>query len=138
MVISAYHVNNVLRVYGDQLRQSKISSRFNHTDPGKPDRISISSNARRKTIIDNITNNIINKITRYGPNDHVEKEVFEKLENEYGAQLAISGHNPNELLFKEINEQGETINSLSIEDSSFLTNKLKEITQETIDKNMKS
>jgi hypothetical protein len=138
MVISAYHVNNVLRVYGDQLRQSKISNSLNHTDPAKPDRISISSNARRKTIIDNITTNIINKITQYGPHDNVEKEVFEKLENEYGRQLTISGDNPNELVFKEINEQGETINSLSIEDSSFLTNKLKEITQETIDKNMKS
>ncbi|MGD8770158.1 MAG: hypothetical protein PVJ20_12930 [Desulfobacterales bacterium] len=138
MVISAYHVNNVLRVYGDQLRQSKISSRLNNTDPSKPDRISISSNARRKTIIDNITTNIINKITQYGPHDNVEKEVFEKLEDEYGAQLTISGDNPKELVFKEINEHGETINSLSIEDSSFLTNKLKEITQETIDKNMKS
>jgi hypothetical protein len=138
MVISAYHVNNVLRVYGDQLRQSKISSRLNNTDPSKPDRISISSNARRKTIIDNITNNIINKITQYGPHDNVEKEVFEKLEDEYGAQLTISADNPKELVFKEINEHGETINSLSIEDSSFLTNKLKEITQETIDKNMKS
>jgi hypothetical protein len=138
MVISAYHVNNVLRVYGDQLRQSRISNRAKNTDSSTPDRISISSTARRKTIIENITNNIINKITQYGPHDHVEKEVFEKLENEYGAFLSISGDNPNELVFKEINEHGETINSLSIEDSSFLTNKLKEITQETIDKNMKS
>ena len=138
MVISAYHVNNVLRVYGDQLRQSKISSRPKNADSSTPDRISISSTARRKTIIENITNNIINKITQYGPHEYVEKEVFEKLENEYGGFLAVSGDHPNELVFKEINEHGETINSLSIEDSSFLTNKLKEITQETIDKNMKS
>jgi hypothetical protein len=137
MVISAYHVNNVLRVYGDQLRQSKISSRLKNTDSSTPDRISISSNARRKTIIDNITTNIINKITQYGPHDNVEKEVFEKLENEYGAQLTISGDNPKKLVFKEIDEHGETINSLSIEDSSILTNKLKEITKETIDKNMR-
>jgi len=137
MVISAYHVNNVLRVYGDQLRQSKISSRLKNTDSSTPDRISISSNARRKTIIDNITTNIINKITQYGPHDNVEKEVFEKLENEYGAQLTISGDNPKKLVFKEIDEHGETINSLSIEDSSILTNKLKEITEETIDKNMR-
>ena len=137
MVISAYHVNNVLRVYGDQLRQSKISSRLKNTDSSTPDRISISSNARRKTIIDNITANIINKITQYGPHDNVEKEVFEKLENEYGANLTISGDNPKELIFKEIDENGETINSLSIEDSCFLKNKLKEITKETIDKNMR-
>lgn len=137
MVISAYHVNNVLRVYGDQLRQSKISSRLKNTDSSTPDRISISSNARRKTIIDNITTNIINKISQYGPHDNVEKEVFEKLENEYGAQLMISGDNPKKLVFKEIDEHGETINSLSIEDSNILTNKLKEITEETIDKNMR-
>lgn len=137
MLISAYHVNNVLRVYGDQLRQSKISSRPKNIDSSLPDRISISSNARRKTIIDNITTNIINKITQYGPHDNVEKEVFEKLENEYGGHLTISRDNPKKLIFKEINEHGETINSLSIEDSSFLTNKLKEITEETIDKNMR-
>jgi hypothetical protein len=137
MILSAYHVNNVLRVYGDQLRQSKISSRPKNANSAVPDRISISSNARRKTIIDNITSNIIDKITQFGPQATVEKEVFEKLENEYGGHLTISGDNPNELIFKEINEHGETINSLSIEDSIFLTNKLKQITQETINKNMR-
>ena len=63
--------------------------------------------------------------------------MFEKLENEYGGNLAITGDNPNGLIFKEIDENGETTNSLSIEDSNFLTNKLKELTEETIDKNMK-
>jgi len=137
MMITAYQVNNVLRVYGDQLRHGRITNRSQDTNAGLPDRISISTKARRKTIIDNITANIVDKITQYGPYDKVEKEVFEKLENEYGGHLAITGNNPNGLIFKEIDENGETINSLSIEDSNFLTNKLTEITKETIDKNMK-
>ena len=137
MLITAYQVNNVLRVYGDQLRQGRISSRPKNTDAGPPDRISISTKARRETIIDNITANIVDKITQYGPFDKVEKEVFEKLENEYGGHLTITGDNPNGLIFKEIDENGETINSLSIEDSNFLTKKLMEITEKTIDKNMK-
>lgn len=137
MMITAYQVNNVLRVYGDQLRQGRVSIRPKNTDSGLPDRISISTKARRKTIIDNITANIVDKITQYGPYDKVEKEVFEKLENEYGGHLTITGDNPNGLIFKEIDENGETLNSLSIEDSNFLTNKLTEITKETIDKNMK-
>ena len=137
MMITAYQVNNVLRVYGDQLRHGRISSRPKDMDAGLPDRISISTKARRQTIIDNITDNIVGKITQYGPYDKVEKEVFEKLENEYGGHLTIIEDNPNGLIFKEIDENGETINSLSIEDSNFLTNKLKEITEETIDKNMK-
>ena len=137
MLITAYQVNNVLRVYGDQLRQGRVTVRPKNTDPGLPDKISISTKARRKTIIDNITANIVNKITQHGPYDKVEKEVFEKLENEYGGHLAISGEDSNGLIFKEIDENGETINSLSIEDSNFLTKKLTEITEETIDKNMK-
>jgi len=137
MMITAYQVNNVLRVYGDQLRQGRVSGRPKNTNAGLPDRISISTKARRQTIIDNITANIVDKITQYGPYDKVEKEVFEKLENEYGGHLTIAGDNSNELIFKEIDENGETINSLSVEDSNFLSNKLKKITEETIDKNMK-
>jgi len=136
MVISAYQVNNVLRVYGDQLRQSSISSRPKNDNIRSSDKVSISAEAKRKAVIDKISSNIIDKITQYGPHDNVEKEVFKKLENEYGKHLAIAGKNPNDLIFKVIDEDGETINSLSIEDSKFLRYKLKEITKETINKNM--
>ena len=136
MIISAYQVNNVLRVYGDQLRQSKISSKPRYNQTAEPDKISISESARRKAIIDKISSDIVNKITQHGPYETVEKEVFEKLENEYGKNLVVSRNGPNELLFKEIDEDGETINSLSIEDSNFLSYKLQEITKETIGENM--
>ncbi|MBW2642091.1 MAG: hypothetical protein JRC89_01680 [Deltaproteobacteria bacterium] len=137
MLISAYQVNNVLRVYGDQLRQSRISSRPKNENTPLADKINISSAARRKTIIDKITTNIVDRLKQDAPHDNVEKEVFEKLENEYGGHLAINRESSNELIFKEIDENGETINSLSIEDSNFLTNKLEEITKETINNNMR-
>jgi hypothetical protein len=112
MVISAHHINNVLRVYGEQLRQSMISNRPKSTDTNTPERISISAKTRRETIIDNIISNII------------EKEVFKKLECKYGNHVITNKDHHNKLIFKEIDGNGETINSLSIEDSKFLTNKL--------------
>jgi len=136
MVISLYQVNNVLRVYGDQLRQNRIPNRSKNGGARSPDRISISAEAKRKTIIDKITSDIVNKITQYGPNNDVEKEVFKKLENEYGANLTIIRKSPTDLIFKVIDKNGETINSLSIEDSEFLRYKLEEITKETVNKNM--
>jgi hypothetical protein len=136
MVISAYQVNNVLRVYGDQLRQGRFSIRPKTGDTRSPDMVSISAGAKRKAVIDKVTSNVIERIAQYGPQENVEKEVFQKLENEYGAQLAISRKSPTDLIFKAIDEDGETINSLSIEDSQFLRHKLEEITKETVNKNM--
>ncbi len=136
MVISAYQVNNMLRVYGDQLRQNRISQRPKSANTPEPDRISISEGARKKSIVDMIASNIVDRITRNGPNDDVEKEIFEKLEHEYGKTLSISKQGVADLIFKEIDADGETINSLSIEDSKFLSYKLKEITTETVGENI--
>lgn len=136
MVISAYQVSNVLRVYGDQLRQNRISNRPKGSETRSPDSIDISAKAKRKAIIDKIASEIVDRITEHGPHNNVEKEVFERLEDEYGVHLAVGGEGPNDLVFKVIDEDGETINSLSIEDSKFLRYKLEEITKETVDKNM--
>jgi len=136
MVISPYQVNNVLRVYGDQLRHNRISSKSKNDNIPQSDKISISAEAKRKTVIDKISSDIIDKITQYGPHDNIEKEVFQKLENDYGANLAITKKSPTDLIFKVIDENGETINSLSIEDSKFLRYKLEEITKETVNNNM--
>jgi len=123
MVISEHHINNVLRVYGDQLRQSIISSRPEDTYTSEPEKIGISATSRRETILEDITANIIEKITRSVPHDNVEKEVFKKLENKHEKSLVINDDRHNKLIFKEIDENGETINSLSIKNSRFLSNK---------------
>ena len=136
MVISTYQVNNVLRVYGDQLRHNRLSSRQKSGDTRSPDKINISSEAKRKAIVDKIASDIVDKITRDGPHENVEKDVFKKLEDEYGAHLAISRKTPTDLIFKVIDGNGETINALSIEDSQFLRYKLQEITRDVVDKNM--
>jgi hypothetical protein len=137
VVITPYQINNVLRVYGTQLRQNnKVSVRSKNGDTRSPDKISISAEAKRKAIVNKVTSNIIDKITQYGPNDSVEKEVFKKLEHEYGANLAVTKKSSNDLIFKVIDESGETINSLSIEDSKLIRYKLEKITKETVNKNM--
>ena len=136
MVISVYQVNNVLRVYGDQLRHSRIPSKSKDGIIPQSDKISISAEAKKKAVIDKISSGIMEKITQYGPHENIEEEVFQKLENEYGANLAITKNSPTDLIFKVIDESGETINSLSIEDSKFLKHKLEEITKETVNNNM--
>ncbi|MEE8398119.1 MAG: DVU0524 family FlgM-associated protein [Desulfobacterales bacterium] len=136
MVISTYQVNNVLRVYKGQLRQGKMATQSDVTANRAPDKINISAEAKRMAVIDKVAGDIYNKITQHGPNGSVEKEVFQKLENQYGGHLAIAKEDANGLLFKEIDERGETVHFLSLEDSKFLSHELKAITKETVDKNM--
>jgi hypothetical protein len=124
MVISAHHINNVLRVYGDQLRQSMISDRPEGSDTNIPERISFSAKTRRETIIDDIISNIIERITQFGPHDNVGKVVFKEVECKHGNPEALDDDRHNRLIFKEIDGNGETINSLSFEDSKILASKL--------------
>jgi hypothetical protein len=138
MVISSYHVNNVLRVYGDQLRQGRNSDGSKDSENGAPDRISISDRAKRRVIVNKIASDIVEKITNFGPEENVEEEVSKNLEDEYGVQLDITRKSPNDLLFKIIDENGETLNSLSIENSEFLRYKLEEVEKGTTEKSQKS
>jgi len=123
--ITAYQINNVLRVYGEQLRRGRISNRYQDTLTNSPDKISISAKARRERIADDITLNIIERITQSEHNDNVENTVFKAPESEHGKSLLNNAVRHNELIFKEIEGNGETTNSISIEDSKFSTNKLK-------------
>ncbi len=50
--------------------------------------------------------------------------------------MAVTRKSSNDLIFKVIDESGETINSLSIEDSKLIRYKLEEITKKTVNKNM--
>ena len=136
MVISTYQVNNVLRVYGEQLRQNRLVDKEKSGDVRSPDKIDISSEAKRKAIVDKIASDIVDRITQFGPHENVEKEVFKRLEDEYGANLNVAGNGSTELIFKVIDEDGETMNSLSLEDSKFLRYKLQEITRDSVNRNM--
>ena len=133
MVLSVYQVNNVLRVYKDQLRHGRTMNRSVDSKKPTPDKISISTEAKRKILVDKIASDIAGRITHNGPQDNIDKEVFKKLENEYGTQLDIGEEGSTDLIFKSIDESGETIKSLSIEDSQFLAHKLHNIARETVE-----
>ena len=137
MTISTYQIHNVLRAYGKQLSQSRrLPHNKDVAKPKRADRISISTQARRKAVIDKVTSDIINRIIHEGPYDDVEQELFKQLEDEYGTSLSVKKED-SELVFKVIDkEKGEVTKTLSIEDSKFLKDRLKEITKSKVNDQM--
>lgn len=115
MVISAYQVNNVLRVYHDQLRYGKASSRPENSTR-TPDQVSISTGGKRKAVIDKIASSIADKINRSDTRNEIGKDELKELAGEFGVQLDVSRNNSNDLVYKMIDDQGETIKLLTIED----------------------
>lgn len=138
MHISDYHVHNVLRAYGKQLSLSRRGVRSkSQMPPEQMDNITISTEARRKTVIEKVTADIVERVVRTGPRDLIEKEAFKQLEKEYGSDLTLEDNGSAELVFKVIDrEKGEEVKKLSIEDSRALKNRLEEITKTKIDANM--
>jgi len=116
MVISAYQVNNVLRVYHDQLRYGKVSSRPENNLTRTPDQVSISTGGKRKAVIDKIASSIADKINRSDTRNEIGKEELNELEGEFGVQLDVSRNDSSALVYKMIDDHGETVNLLTIED----------------------
>ena len=116
MVISAYQVNNVLRVYHDQLRLGKVSSRPSNNLTRAPDQVSISTMGKQKALIDQISSSIADKINQYGTRNEIGKEALKELGGEFGVRLDVSRNDSSDLVYKMIDDRGETINLLTIED----------------------
>jgi len=116
MVISAYQVNNVLRVYHDQLRHGKASSRPESNLTRTPDHVSISTGGKRKAVIDKIASSIADKINRSDSRNEIGKEELKELAGEFGVQIDVSRNDSSDLVYKMIDDQGETVNLLTIED----------------------
>ena len=120
------------------MRQGRNSEGSKDSEKSSPDRISISDRAKKRVIVNKIASDIVEKITNFGPEENAEGDVSKKIEDEYGVQLDITRKSPNDLLFKIIDENGESLNSLSIENSEFLRYKLEEVDKGTATKSQES
>jgi hypothetical protein len=108
MVISTYQVNNVLRVYRDQLRLGSVSGRQSGSTSRSPDRITISAGGKQKAMMEKISSGIAEKISKYGSQKAPENgfEIYpDSSRNESG-----------DLVYKTVDDQGERINIFSIGD----------------------
>jgi hypothetical protein len=116
MVISAYQVNNVLRVYRDQLRHGRMSGRQSNIAPHSPDRISISAGGKQKAMMDKISSGIAEKINRYGTPEETGKEASAEPGNGFGIQPDSDQNVTGGLVYKMVDDQGERINVFTLGD----------------------
>ena len=133
MHIPSYQIHNVLKVYSRQVRQSRIIEHQKRLGAIPSfDSINLSSEGKRKVVIDKVAADIVDRITRFGPQDRIEHNIVNQLHDELGQKGA-------DFIYNTIDDNNnKTTNTLPVNDSDFLTTRLKQIAQKEVDKNMES
>ena len=140
MYVPSYQMHNVLNVYSKSLRQNMASEGKNKT-PEKPqtDRVKLSPEGKLQATIEKVSKDILDKISRYGSRNETRQQI-----TEYTSVSSDNKTLPHKVDIKTfvfnaidtINKKSK--NTLSVDDSSFLIQRLEQLAKKAGDKKMES
>jgi hypothetical protein len=139
MTITNYHIQNVIRAYGQQISRTHNLNKVQRTEEQEQlDRISISAEAKKRQVIKDIASEVIDRLTHKQNWSGFEREILNKLSQEYGRPLDIQKEETgSNIIFKVIDEKDrEVVKCLSFEDSEYLQKRLFELTELVVQENI--
>ena len=140
MVVTNYQIHNVIGDYSKRLSRNRQAKR-EKADTASPDsdRINLSIEGKRKAVVDRVAANIVERITRFGPQNDVDREIVGRLRDEVDKNGDYKNQNAVEFVFNVIDgNQTKTTNTLSAKDSGAMLKRLEELTREKVDRDMAS
>jgi hypothetical protein len=138
MVITSYHIQNVLRTYSQQISEGSRLARSRKSDRGEQnDFVKISSEARKRHMVDTISQEMFNHLTQTSERNGTAQEILNRLSQEYGKPLEVDRKENENLVFKVMDQAGkEVVDTLSPMDSEQLKNRLIDITKTIVSNNL--
>ena len=134
MLVSSYQIHNVLNVYSKQLSQDRNAQRLKPGMTRQPsDQIKLSTEGKRKSTIERVSREIINKISLYGSEGQTEPQ--EQNTSRENAANSLESDNKTEtgFVFNVIdNLNKKTKTALSVQDTKFLIDRLEQLAKETV------
>jgi hypothetical protein len=117
MYIHGYQIHNVLNVYRKQLSHGPgANGSMDSTPRGAKDRITISEDGQRQSIMDKISSEIVARIIQTGPKNEFEAVLAEQLPKKQ-QEMPSDGHTS--FKYTAIDEQNrKSTNTLTIQDLS--------------------
>ncbi|NDY73849.1 hypothetical protein DO021_18970 [Desulfobacter hydrogenophilus] len=142
MQIPSYQIQNVLKVYSRQFSQGKLLGKNKFSDANKvsADSVNISSEGKRQAIIDRVASNIVDKIITEGPNENEKDEahITNQIEKELGKKIDFT-QGRNQFTYSSVDENNnKVVQTLSVEDSKFIVERMTELARQVADSNMES
>lgn len=133
MYVPSYQMHNVLNVYSKKLRHS-ISSKDQNTSETLPvDRVDLTSEGKRRTTIEKVSKEILDKIIRFGSQTDSPHGSSELIKPNTDKVSASAKPNKVGFVFNVIDTiNNKKTNTISVEDSSFLIQRLEELSKDAI------
>ncbi|MDY0163017.1 DVU0524 family FlgM-associated protein [Desulfobotulus sp.] len=139
MHVPSYQIHNVLKLYSRQITRNRLMDGYGSAKAREhSERVDLSAEGKREGMIQKITADIVEKITRHGPQDAVEKEIVGRLEEEMGQKIAFEPQQtPEEFIYNTLDDDGQkTTRHVSLRDGDIVLRRLEALTRETISRNM--
>ena len=133
MYVPSYQMHNVLHVYSKQLMQN-IHSVGEKSTLGKPreDKLSLTLEGKRQTTIDKVSKDIFDKITRFGSQAESQQRISDQIKGKPDKERASAKMDKAGFVFNVIDTiNKKTTNTVSVEDSNFLIQRLDQLAKGT-------
>ncbi len=139
MNITNYHIQNVISAYGRQISRAHNPNKIQQNEEQEHlDRISISTEAKKRQVIKDVASEVIGRLTHNQDCGGFEREILNKLSQEYGRPLDIQKEGTgSNIIFKVIDEKDrEVVKFQILEDSEYLQKRFFELTELVVQENL--
>ena len=134
MFVPSYQMHNVLKVYTKKLRKSINSKVQNPTEKPPADRAKLTSGGKRRATIEKVSKEIYEKIIRFGSQADSLLRRSEQIKGKAEKEIASAKTNKTGFVFNIIDTiNKKTTNTVSVEDSSFLIQRLEQLSKDTME-----
>jgi len=140
MYVPSYQMHNVLNVYSKQLRQNMVSEDKNKLPQKlKTDQVSLTPEGKRQATIEKVSKDILDKISRYSSLNEIDQSITEQTDVNPGYENLPDKEKNKTFVFNAIDSiNKKSTNTLSVDDSSFLIQRLEQLAKKAGDKEPES
>jgi hypothetical protein len=136
MFVSSYQIHNVLNVYSKQLSQDRNAQKLKaENEKQPPDQIKLSTEGKRRAIIERVAQDILNKISRYGAKSEMRTQEQDLSREKAKSSLESDNKKETGFVFNVIDDLNKkTKTALSVKDTKFLLDRLEQLAKDAVDK----
>ena len=134
MFVPSYQMHNVLNVYTKKLRHNINSKDQNRSEKPLAERGNLTSERKRRATIEKVSKEIYEKIIRFGSQAESSHPKSEQIKVKVAKAVASAKTNKSGFVFNVIDTiNRKTTNTVSVEDSSFLIQRLEQLSKDTLE-----